>query len=152
MFCLSTAANTLWCLGFPARAGQRSQEALALAQALEHPRSLAFVHLLAIYLHQRRREVRAAQAQAEALLTLATAQGFPQYVGYGTFWRGWALTRQGQQAGGLVQMHQGLDALVALESLVARPLCLVWLAEATGQAGDIDAGLRLHGRECLSER
>ena len=152
VFCLSTAANTLWCLGFPARAGQRSQEALALAQALEHPRSLAFVHLLAIYLHQRRREVRAAQAQAEALLTLATAQGFPQYVGYGTFWRGWTLTRQGQQAAGLVQMHQGLDALVALESLVARPLCLVWLAEATGQAGDIDAGLRLHGRECLSER
>ena len=40
-------------------------------------------------------------------------------------------------------MHQGLDALVARESLVARPLCLVWLAEATGQAGQVDAGLRL---------
>ena len=26
VFCLSTAANTLWCLGFPAQAGQRSQE------------------------------------------------------------------------------------------------------------------------------
>ena len=143
VFCLSTAANTLWCLGCPAQAGQRSQEALALAQALEHPRSLAFVHLLAIYLHQRRREVLAAQAQAEALLTLATAQGFPQYVGYGTFWRGWALTRQGEHEEGLAQMHQGLAALVALESLVARPLCLIWLAEATGQAGDVDAGLRL---------
>jgi predicted ATPase len=87
--------------------------------------------------------VRATQAQAEALLTLATAQGFPQYVGYGTFWRGWALTQQGQQAAGLAQMHQGLDALVAMESLVARPLCLIWLAEATVQAGDVDAGLRL---------
>ena len=46
VLCLSTAAEHLWCLGFPARAGQRGQEALALAQALEHPRSLAFVHLL----------------------------------------------------------------------------------------------------------
>ena len=45
VFCLSTAANTLWCLGFPAQAGQRSQEALALAQALKHPHSLAFAHL-----------------------------------------------------------------------------------------------------------
>jgi predicted ATPase len=143
VFCLSTSANTLWCLGCPAQAVQRSQEALALARALEHPRSLAFAHLQAIYLQQRRREVRATQAQAEALLTLATAQGFPQYVGYGTFWRGWALTQQGQQAAGLAQMHQGLDALVAMESLVARPLCLIWLAEATVQAGDVDAGLRL---------
>ena len=143
VFCLSTAANTLWCLGFPAQAGQRSQEALALAQALAHPRSLAFAHLLAVYLHQRRREVREAQAQAEALLALGTAQGFPQYVEYGTFWRGWALTRQGEHEEGLAQMHQGLAALVALGSFVARPLCLVWLAEATGQAGDVDAGLRL---------
>jgi predicted ATPase len=142
VFCLSTAANTLWCLGFPAQAGQRSQEALAQAQALEHPRSLAFAHLLAVYLHQRRREVRGAQAHADALLTLATAQGFPQYVGYGTFWQGWALARQGERAG-LAQMHQGLAALVAMGSFVARPLCLVWLAEATGQAGDVDAGLRL---------
>ena len=56
----------------------------------------------------------AVQAQADALLTLATAQGFPQYVGYGTFWRGWALARQGQREAGLAQMHQGLDALVAM--------------------------------------
>ena len=40
-------------------------------------------------------------------------------------------------------MHQGLAALVALESLVARPLCLIWLAEATGQAGEVEAGPRL---------
>ena len=39
--CLAVAANTLWCLGYPAQAMQRSQEALALAQALAHPYSLA---------------------------------------------------------------------------------------------------------------
>jgi predicted ATPase len=32
--CLAVAANALWCLGYPAQAVQRSQEALALAQAL----------------------------------------------------------------------------------------------------------------------
>jgi predicted ATPase len=104
---------------------------------------MAFAHLLAIYLHQRRREVLAAQAQINALLTLATAQGFPQYVWYGTFWQGWALARQGEPAAGLAQMHQGLATLVAMGSFVTRPLCLIWLAEATGQAGNVDAGLRL---------
>jgi adenylate cyclase len=143
VFCLSTGANVLWCLGFPSQAVQRSQEAIALAQALGHPLSLAFTQLYAAYLHQRRREVLAVQTQAEALLTLATAHGFPHHVGYGTFWRGWALTRQGQQVAGLAQMSQGLEALVATGSLVARPLCLIQLAEATGHAGDVDAGLRL---------
>jgi len=144
VFCLSTGANVLWCLGFPSQALQRSQEAIALAQALAHPPSLAFTQLYAAYLHQRRREVLAVRTQAEALLTLATAHGFPHHAGYGTFWRGWALTRQGgQQAAGLAQMSQGLDDLVATGSLVARPLCLIQLAEATGHAGDVDAGLRL---------
>jgi predicted ATPase len=143
VFCLSIAANTLWCLGYPAQAGQHRAEALALALALEHPLSLAVAHFLATCLHQRRHEVSAVQAQAEALVTLATAQGFPHYVGYGTFWRGWALTRQGQRAAGLAQMHQGLAALVATGTVVMRPLCLVLLAEATGQAGDVEAGLRL---------
>src|SRR5262249_59693779 len=143
VFCLSTGANVLWCLGFPSQAVQRSQEAIALAQALDHPLSLIFTQLYAAYLHQRRREVLAVQTHGEALFTLATAHGFSHHVGWGTFWRGWALDRQGQQAAGLAQMSQGLDALVATGTLVARPLCLIQLAEATGQAGDADAGLRL---------
>jgi tetratricopeptide (TPR) repeat protein len=35
--CLTVAAATLWCLGYPTQAMRRSQEALALAQALTHP-------------------------------------------------------------------------------------------------------------------
>ena len=39
--CLAYAALTLWCLGYPAQALKRSQEALTLAQELAHPFSLA---------------------------------------------------------------------------------------------------------------
>ena len=35
--CLAVVARTLWCLGYPAQAVRRSQEALALAQALAPP-------------------------------------------------------------------------------------------------------------------
>ena len=77
---LAHAAPTLWCLGYPAQAMQRSQEALALALELAHPYSLAVTQFWAAYLHHRRREAPAAQAQTEALLTLATAQGFSLYV------------------------------------------------------------------------
>ena len=111
--CLAIAANVLWCLGYPVQAMQRSQEALALARVLAHPYSLALAQFWVVYLHCRRREAPAVQAQADALLTLATAQGFPLWVEVGTCWRGWALAMQGQSEAGLAQLHQGLAAVLA---------------------------------------
>ncbi len=140
---LAHAAPTLWCLGYPAQAVRWSQEALAQARALAHPYSLAVTQFWAAYLHHHRREATAAQAQAEALLTLATAQGFALYVGYGTWLRGWALAMQGQGAAGLAQMHQGLAAILATGQMLARPRCLILLAEATGHTGQVTEGLRL---------
>ena len=141
--CLAVATNALWCLGYPAQAVRRCQEALALAQELAHPYSLVVARYWATCLHHHRREVLAVQTQAEALLTLATAQGSLLHVGYGTFWRGWALAMQGQGEAGLAQMHQGLAAVVATGQDLARPLCLVPLAEAAGHLGQVAEGLRL---------
>jgi predicted ATPase/class 3 adenylate cyclase len=141
--CLVYAANLLWCLGYPSQAIRRSQEALALAQALAHPHSLAMAQHWAAFLLYRGREVPAVQAQAEALMALATAQGFPLWVAYGTYWRGWALAMQDQGEAGLAQLHQGMMALMATGQMVARPLCLVLLAEATGHVGQVREGLCL---------
>jgi predicted ATPase/class 3 adenylate cyclase len=141
--CLGVAADTLWCLGYPARAVQLSQEALALAQALAHPYSLATAEVYAIRLHHYRHEVPAIQVQADALLTLATAQQFPQFVAHGTFWQGWVRTVQGQGAASLAQMHQGVAAIVATGQRVSQPRYLVLLAEAMGHAGQVEEGLRL---------
>jgi predicted ATPase len=141
--CLAAAANALWCLGFPAQAVQRMQEALALAQDLAHPHSLAFAQQWATWLHHRRREVLAVEVQAEALLTLATAQGFPLWVGYGTCWQGWVRAVQGQGAVGLAQIHQGMTAVQATGQELNRPLWLVLLAEAAGYTGQSAEGLHL---------
>ena len=50
---------------------------------------------------------------------------------------------QGQGEAGLAQMHQGLAAVLATGQTLARPLCLVLLAEAAGHAGQVAEGLRL---------
>ena len=70
--CLADATLTLWCLGYPAQAMRRCQE--ALAQALAHPYHLGKAQHWAAYLHYYRREVQAVQAQANTLLTLATVR------------------------------------------------------------------------------
>jgi DNA-binding winged helix-turn-helix (wHTH) protein/predicted ATPase len=141
--CLAVAADTLWCLGYPAQAVQRSKEALALARAVAHPYSLAQAHQFAALLHHRRREVPMVQVQADTLLTLGTAQGFPLFVGYGTCWRGWALAMQSQGEAGLALLRQGMIAILATGQTLTLPVCLILLAEAAGHTGQVEAGLHL---------
>jgi predicted ATPase len=110
---------------------------------LAHPYSLVTAQHFAAQLHHRRREVPVVQAPADALLTLGTAQGFPLYVGHGTFWRGWVLAMQGQGEAGLAQMYQGLAAVLATGQKLSQPFWLVPLAEAAAHAGQVVEGLRL---------
>jgi predicted ATPase len=141
--CLAIAAAALWCLGYPTQAITQCQEALSMAQALAHPYSLGFAQHQAAYLYSRCRQARTVQRWAEALLTLATAQGFAFFRGLGTCWQGWALVMQGQGPAGLAQLQQGLTAVRATGQRLGQPLCLVLFAEAAGQAGHIEEGLRL---------
>jgi predicted ATPase len=141
--CLAYAANALWCLGYPAQAVQRGQEALALAQTLAHPMGLAVTRNFVVWLHYRLRDIPAVQMHAEALLSLAMAQGFPLYVGTGTCWRGWVSTLQGEEEAGLEQLRHGLAGLMAVGNELGRPRFLVLLAEAAGHVGQVEEGLRL---------
>jgi predicted ATPase len=140
--CLVTVATTLWCLGYPTKAQRRIEEALALAQALAHPHGLGFTMQWATLVRSLYREVQAVQAQAEALLALSTAHGFPAYVGFATLWRGWVLAMQGQGVVGLPKIHAGLAAALATGNELARPFFLVKLAEAAGRAGQVEEGQR----------
>ena len=124
------------------QAVRRSEEALTLAQELAHPFSLAQAQHFVAFRHYHRREATAVQALADALLTLATAQGFPLYVENGTCWRGWALAIQGEGESALAELRQGMAAVLATGQELNRPLCLVLLAEAAGHVGQVEEGLR----------
>jgi len=128
------AAWTLWYLGYPEQALQRSHEAIALAQKREHPYTLAYALHHAAVLHGLRREAQAAYAQAEEVISLARQQELPVMVMRGTFPSGWALAVRGQRAEGIAQMRQGMDA-EGMIGRVQRPYRLALLAEVYGQIG-----------------
>jgi predicted ATPase len=130
-------------LGFPTQAVQRGQEALALAQEVGHSYSSAAAQNWVIYVYRRRREVQEVLVLAESLIALASAQGFPLYVGLGTCWRGWAQTLLGAGGAGLVELRQGMATVLAAGQTMAQPLCLVLLAEAAGSLGQTQDGLTL---------
>jgi class 3 adenylate cyclase/predicted ATPase/energy-coupling factor transporter ATP-binding protein EcfA2 len=139
---LSHAALSLWILGYPDQALQSLREALTLAQALAHPPSLAPALDFATMQYQSRREHQAVHERAEALMALATEQGFAQHVAQATIMRGWALAAQGQGAEGTAPMRQGLAAHQATGSARQRPYYPL-LAEAYGSIGQTAEGLSL---------
>ncbi|HKA52848.1 MAG TPA: adenylate/guanylate cyclase domain-containing protein [Candidatus Binatia bacterium] len=143
VICQADIACILWCLGYPDQALQKSHQALTLAAELSHPHSLAFALGFAAVVRQYRREEHAVQERAEASITLASEHGFPMWVAWGTFWRGWALAEQRQQEEGIAQMRQGLAAARAAGTEIARTWYLATLAEAHGKLGQTEEGLTL---------
>jgi predicted ATPase len=141
VFCLSRAVTSLWALGYPDQALQRSQEALTLAQALSHPHSLAFARGFAAELHQRRRDRQAAQEQAEALITLSIEQGLSFWLARGIIIQGWVLSEQGQGEEGIAQIRRGLSAYRTTGAELWRSYHLALLAEAYGGVGQTGEGL-----------
>jgi class 3 adenylate cyclase/predicted ATPase len=140
--CRTFAAQTLWLLGYPAQALIGLHKALALAHELLHPFSLAFAWCRAAHAYQLRRDVPAVAEHAEAAVTLATEQGFTQWVALGTSLRGWALALQGQGEAGLALVRQGIAAWQATGAVIAVPFLYTLLAEVCDHLGYTADGLQ----------
>jgi class 3 adenylate cyclase/predicted ATPase len=139
--CRFTGAVTLWLLGYPDQARQWSEAALTQAQGVGHAFTLQQTLAWSALLRLLRREAAVAQERAEAQRALCTEHGFAPYLAWGTIFRGSALAAQGGWAEGLAQLREGLVAY----RVTARLPWLLFLglrAEACGQAGQVEEGLR----------
>ena len=138
--CRLFSAWALWFLGFPDRAVQTMEAALALSQRLAHVHSLAFAQNFASLLHNWRREFAAARLHAEAVIAAASRHHSPQDLGFGIICRDFALVGLGR-AEGIAQLRA---SLAAWNATGARLHCTVWLgflAEAHLIAGQFDDSL-----------
>ncbi len=139
--CLAYAAWALWWLGYPDQALQSIAAALTLARQLAHPPSLARALGSAAFLHQFRREGRAAQEQAETAIAFTTEQGIPIWTAVGTILQGWALAEQGRSVEGIAEIHQGLAVYRDTGAETVRPYWLTLLAEGYAKLGRLEDGL-----------
>jgi len=133
-------ALTLWLLGYPDQALRQQHAADVLAHEIAHPPSVAFARMLAAVAQQLRRETHAAHEQAEALIALATEQGFVLFRAIGGILRGVtraALEREEQ----IGQIRHDLAAVHETGSALWEPYFLALLAEVYAQAGQVEAGL-----------
>jgi predicted ATPase len=139
--CLSYGAHTPWALGYPDKALELGNEAVASAQALSHPHSLAFAgHMFGI-LRQLRREPAAAQETAEGVIALSAEQGFSFWLAWGNNAHGEALIEQGRGQEGTSQMQKALAAIQATGTGLSAPWNLCLLAKGYAEMDGIDDGL-----------
>ena len=135
------AALSLLQLGYAERAEAWANEALALAEALAHPFTMAIALQEVTGLHLLLREPDAMRAFAERAIGYANDMGLRPIVPFCKFVRGEALTRQGEIVEGIAQMRESLAELRAVGNLNSVPGFFAFVADALARTGKTDEGL-----------
>jgi class 3 adenylate cyclase/predicted ATPase len=130
ILCLSYMSATFLTLGYPDQALSFVRQALAEAQVLGHPESIAYAMAEAAGFYQDMRNVQAVQEQAEQLITLATEQGHPHFLAEGRLYRAWALGQQGRVGEATRQMRQAISVMRVAHKGIGMPYRLLLLAGA----------------------
>jgi predicted ATPase len=142
--------RVLWHLGYPDQALRCSQQAIAIAEEISHPFSLAAALSWDAALHQLRREAGQTLGAAEADLALTSEQIIPFFAAQGTVLRGWALVELGRCDEGIAGLRAGIDAYRATGANLETSQWLALLAEACRRVGRTDEALAIV-REALAE-
>lgn len=133
---LTHAAST--CIGGdPERAVRIYRDALAAAEATQHPFTIAIALQIGGWVHHLRREVADTLHYAEALAALSREHAFPVFTVLADALGGWAMVRGGERERGL----QRLRAAVAMQRKLggmAITFYVSQLADASLSAGAVD--------------
>ncbi len=140
-YALTHSAWCLWFLGFPDQASARGRDALALANKISDPFSLAFTLSATSILGQFRHDVQLAEECADAAIKLSLEHGFPFYLAWGTILQGWTRAEQGIIDEGIAQITEGIATYQAAGAELGCSYFLALLAAAHGRAGQSQAGL-----------
>ncbi len=125
-----------WALGFPDRASERIEEAVALASGEgSQPFSLANTLAFAALLHVFRREAPSAQARTETSMQICLEQRIPFWLEWGRVLHGWAIAAQGEGEDGIAEVRRGLEAFRALTSRTMTANLLALQAEVYAGLG-----------------
>jgi class 3 adenylate cyclase/predicted ATPase len=133
--------NVLFCLGYPDQALARSNAAIAEARRLAHPPTLVATLAFGARLLSLDGENAALDERADELVAVATEQGFPFRRAQGTIYSGWVKVTNGDVAGGISLLRNGVTAFRATGAELGMPHFITLLAKACEIAGQVDEGL-----------
>jgi pimeloyl-ACP methyl ester carboxylesterase/class 3 adenylate cyclase/tetratricopeptide (TPR) repeat protein len=132
------AGLTAWLAGEPDKAQQRCNEAVALAERLQHPMSMAVAHWGASHLHIFARQPERALQAAESEQQIAEEFQFPLLKGQAAFQIGWGRFWLGEKDNGLKGMDKAISAIRQTGAEMGLPYFIGLYAEALADCGSLD--------------
>jgi class 3 adenylate cyclase/tetratricopeptide (TPR) repeat protein len=132
------AALSAWLAGDPAKARERCQEALTLAERLHHPLTTALAHWGSSYLSLFAGEPERARQAAENELQISEEFQFPLLSGQAMFQMGWARFWLGEREPGLKCMEQAMTAIRQTGAEMGLSYFMALHAEALAHCGRLD--------------
>ena len=127
-----------WLMGYPDQSLAHSNEAVSIAEGLDHSFSQALALSFSQWVHQFRCDVAQTRATAESALAIAQEHGFAFWYGWCGVMRGWAVAQQGQAKEAIAEIRQGIKDWRAQGSELGSHYYYVLLAEACIKAGKPD--------------
>jgi len=128
----------LLCLGYPDQAMVQTNGAIAEARRLAHSPSLASALMIGAILLSIVGDNGRLDDRVDDLVAVATEQAFPQWRAFGTIYRGWVKTKNGDLAEGISLLSSGVAAYRANGSEALMPHHSALLARACKIAGQIE--------------
>jgi len=138
-------ALTLWMLGKPGEAKNKSTEAITLAREIKHPFSLVYALNFSSWLYYMLRQPDDAERLADEVISLSTEQGF-FWITLGSVIAGWSKTCAAKHAEGMAMIKSGLANYRGAGAGLSQTLQLSIEADASLQAGELDRAVH-----CLQE-
>jgi class 3 adenylate cyclase/predicted ATPase len=139
---LGERALARWLLGHTDEALEHVQAALSWAEELRHVGSRAHAMDYALVLHRFRGDVEMVAARADELMAYACEQQLHDHRAKAALFQGWAHTLLGERERGLSEMLAGMAAFQSVGTPEDVSLYYEMLAEAFGEAGRHEDGLR----------
>jgi class 3 adenylate cyclase/predicted ATPase len=133
----------LWFLGYPDQSLSRVSEALALAQDLGHPYTVAFAHYMTSVVHLLRGDAARAFASAEKSFEVSQEQRFSLYVILSRISRGRAVGDLGRLGEARAEIALGIDEARRNGVGFMLPMMETWLAEMHAKAGENEYALSI---------
>ena len=141
--CRCFSAWTHWLFGRPLQAVAASEAAIALAEQIAHPPTIAIGLTWACTLLYFERNARATGHLARRLIDLAAERDLPPWRVAGTIFDGWTRAESGEGPAGVAQIREGLLAAKTTGTLMPlEPLYMLVLTDACWRLGQAEEGLR----------
>jgi class 3 adenylate cyclase/tetratricopeptide (TPR) repeat protein len=139
---LAIASQLYSALGYPTRAKDSGDRALALARRLDHEPTTVHGLWLVVESQMTRQDVAGVIANTAELLKLAEQYGLPQPRAIGLVYRGWALASSGNAVDGLALAEEGIALLERSGTRIFLSRTYGVIAEIYLIAGQYAKGLR----------